>query len=1131
MVRERKVCAVTTSWTELLADALRTSVGNGPTPRSTTESVDRLFERYRVAFDPAFQETYRPSVAAADVVAIESLDSIGSLATRLAMSDSGETRLRVYAQGPPVTLSALLPLLERLGVEVTDERPSEIVRNGEPVVRIYDVGLRVEPPDALGALALASEFQRAFALLWRGEIEADGLNRLVVSSAMTVGQIEIVRALARYLRQIGVRYSPGYVEDAVVRHGAVTRRIVELFVTRFDPDHDGNRALESAGIDSEILEALDGVSSLDDDRILRALLGLVRAAVRTNAFVADRVVLAVKFDPTAIEGLPLPRPHHEIWVCSPRVEGVHLRGGPVARGGIRWSDRREDFRTEVLGLMKAQMVKNAVIVPVGAKGGFVIKRSVAPTELGGEVEACYREFIGALLDLTDNIVGGRVVGPPRVVRYDGDDPYLVVAADKGTATFSDTANALACARSFWLGDAFASGGSSGYDHKAMGITARGAWESVRRHFRSQSLDADTAVITVVGIGDMSGDVFGNGMCLGSGLRLVAAFDHRHVFLDPDPDIERSGTERHRLFDLAGSSWDDYDRSAISPGGGVWPRSAKSIPLSDAVRNRLAIAAAVVTPAELVSAILRAPVDLLWNGGIGTYVKASSESDADVGDRANDAVRVDASELRCKVVGEGGNLGFTQRGRVEFAVAGGLINTDAIDNSAGVDCSDHEVNIKIAIDRAREPLAPPDRLGLLESMTDDVAALVLDDNRDQNLTLAIARAESASYVDVHTRALHLLERHGVIDRVVEALPSAKDLADRQTAGVGLTVPELAVLMAYTKTADVNELLTSDLPDDAALEPELFGYFPPQIRHRFAAEIAEHPLRREIVATRVVNDLVNRMGISFDHRVTEETGAMVADIARAFLAARTIVDLAGHWLAIEDLASSVDAAVQLRLLASVRQLAERSVLWLMRNRRPPLDLTATVAAFRDGFAALAAGSAHRLCGDFADARQRNENELTSSGVPKELAVSASMWPFLHTSFDIVEIAVARGRDSLDVAAVYWLVVEGLGAEWLWDRIGRLPRGNRWQSQARASLRDDLYGELRDLTNDVVRSGDRQSTPATMVEEWLGANRRGVTRVAELFVEVRAGGLFDLTTLSVANRQLRNLAMSTALATRVS
>ncbi len=1131
---ERRLASVTRWWMDDLRDALVATQGE--------EAGLAAYARHVEAFPAAYREAFDASAAVNDLERIAALDQAGDgLVTSLyqrygeACGPAGEMRLKLYSR-QSILLSSVLPVLEQLGVQVLDERPYELRPVDGPNAWIYDFGLR-EPDGVQPGQRVRDEFLATFGAVWRGEIDNDGFNRLVLVGGLTTQRVTVLRAYAKYLRQIGLTFSQSYVEETLAAHPAIANQLVELFATRFDPRLDGNRALESDGIAAEITEALDGVASLDQDRILRAFVGLVQATVRTNFYRPETgggpaPVLVFKLDPAKVPDLPLPRPRFEIWVYAPHVEGVHLRGGPVARGGIRWSDRREDFRTEVLGLMKAQMVKNAVIVPTGAKGGFVVKRPSAgadPESLRAEVIRCYRDFIGGLLDVTDNIRAGEVVAPPGVVRHDGDDPYLVVAADKGTATFSDIANEIAKRYGFWLGDAFASGGSEGYDHKRMGITARGAWESVRRHFRNIGVDADTATVTVAGIGDMSGDVFGNGMLLSRHLKLVAAFDHRHVFLDPDPDPLVSWQERKRLFDLPRSSWADYDHAKISAGGGVWPRSAKSVPLSDEVRARLGTSAVTATPNELVSIILAAPVDLLWNGGIGTYVKASTETNPDVGDRANDSLRIDAAELRAKVVGEGGNLGLTQRARVEFALLGGFVNTDAIDNSAGVDTSDHEVNSKILLDAAvtSGDLTEHDRNDLLRAVTDDVAELVLEDNRAQNVALAIARVQAAGMLDVHTRYLRALEHDGRLSRQLEALPNGKQLAERQAAGVGLTTPELAVLLSYTKMDQVEEILASGLTEDPYVQPALAGYFPARFGERLGASyvgrLAEHRLRRQIVATVLVNEMVNRTGITFEFRMAEETGAAAADTMRAHLAARDIFDLAGQWDALADLDATVPADVQLELLTDLRKMVERSVLWLLRHRRPPLAIEATVAAFQPGVAAIVDTLPDLISTGFAATIVTATARAVDAGVPAALASRAASWPYLHTAFDIIEVAGARGRTPEDTARVYWGLFDRLDLGWLWERIGLLRRGDRWQSHARAGLRDDLLNEMRELADDALRAGDVFTPVDEVLDRWSAVNERATARVAAVLGEIRAGGVFDLTTLSVALRQLRNLVLA--------
>ncbi len=807
---------------------------------------------------------------------------------------------------------------------------------------IFDFGLHATGSARLGGVRRM--WEQAFLACWAGQAEADGFNGLVAEAGLDWRRISVLRAYARYLRQTGSAFSQAYIENAALANPKIASLLVQLFHARFDPDLVADRAVRADELRTQITRALDDVASLDQDRILRSFLDLIRATLRTNHFQPDRPALAIKLEPAHIRELPEPRPKYEIWVCSPRVEGVHLRFGKVARGGLRWSDRREDFRTEVLGLVKAQAVKNAVIVPVGAKGGFFAKQLPDPAldrdAWMAEGIGAYKVFVGSLLDLTDNLVGHEVVPPERVVRHDGDDPYLVVAADKGTATFSDIANGVAAEYGFWLGDAFASGGSAGYDHKAMGITARGAWESVRAHFRVVGPDIDLTTFTAVGVGDMSGDVFGNGMLLSPNLRLVAAFDHRHIFVDPDPDPERSFAERQRLFALPRSSWADYSATLISTGGGVYPRTAKSIPVSAEAAEVLGIAGGPTSmaPNDLLRAILKAPVDLLWNGGIGTYVKASTESHADVGDRANDAIRVNGSDLRARVVGEGGNLGLTQRGRIEAAHAGVALNTDAIDNSAGVDTSDHEVNIKILLDRvaAAGDLDPAERDPLLQSMTDEVAAMVLQDNIDQNVLLTFEAHHGQAMVSALGRLIRSLERTAGLDRGLEALPDDATLATMVLEGRGLTKPELAVLVAYTKLDLKDALLESSVPDEAFTAPWMYGYFPEVLARRCADHLDSHPLRRQIITTGLVNELVNRGGITYAMRAAEESGAAPAEIARAFTVTCGVFDLPDLWGRIDSHGGIVPTAALNALRSEVQRLLDRATRWLLQTRGGKLDV---------------------------------------------------------------------------------------------------------------------------------------------------------------------------------------------------
>ncbi len=1069
----------------------------------------------------SYRSGVTPSTAVGDLERlVELLDSDETTATAFVREiddEASEWRMRVYRQGEEIALSDLLPMLGHLGLIALDEHPYRFVIDGQELF-LYDIGVRV-PAHVVVDDRRHAQVRATFEGLLAGHVEADGFNRLVLLAGLTATQANVLRAYAKYLHQIGFTFSQGYIEESLARQPHLAELLVEFFEARFDPDiEDGERLARVSTAENEVLATLDDVTSLDDDRIGRMFLALIRATVRTSAYQGTQT-LAFKFDPRRVPDLPEPRPAHEIFVCSSRVEGVHLRGGPIARGGLRWSDRPEDYRTEVLGLVKAQMVKNAVIVPVGAKGGFVVKRPKAsPVENRDEVLECYRLFVRGLLDLTDNVVGGEIVHPERLRRYDGDDPYLVVAADKGTATFSDTANEVAAEYGFWLGDAFASGGSAGYDHKAMGITARGAWESARRHARVLGKDADRDELTVVGVGDMSGDVFGNGMLRSENLKLVAAFDHRHVFVDPDPDPALSYAERKRLFETPRSSWAEYDPKLISQGGGVFARTLKSIEISPEMKVALGIDDDRLTPAQLISAVLRAPVDMLWNGGVGTYVKASTETHSNVGDRANDGVRVDASELRCRMVIEGGNLGVTQLGRIEYALGGGLIYTDAIDNSAGVDCSDHEVNIKILLDGivADGELTVKQRNQLLAEMTEEVADLVLANNKAQTLALLIARTQSLPMANVHARYLDQLETEGWLDRSLEFLPTDKQIAERQSFGSGLRAPEFAVMIAYTKNANVSEILQTDLPAVAALQEDLVEYFPTPLRDRYRTEILGHRLRREIATTQLVNQMVNLSGISYDHRMTEDTGASVTDVCRAWLATREVLDFPAWWHEIDQL-EELALADQLELYLDCRRTAERCSLWFLRHRRPPVDIDAEIKRFRSPVQALAPDLFDCLRGPIREAAQRLADQRKRQGVPEALADRSATWRLLHTTFDVIELAERRVREPHEVARTYWELFAELELLWLWDGIGMLPRADRWQTQARGALRDDLLTVLATLAGAAVEAAEGS------VAGWMAANERSVQRAMAQLTAIRRTDSFDITNLSVALRQLRNLALT--------
>ncbi|HEX6683076.1 MAG TPA: NAD-glutamate dehydrogenase [Candidatus Limnocylindrales bacterium] len=1095
------------------------------------EQAKRLAVRYTDALPETYKDGHLPYEAVQDLAKLELLDEPGQLELHLfrKKTQNNGVRFKVFRFGEPMQLSAVLPVLHSLGVKVTDERPYE-VRRDDTTVYLYDFGL--EPPEDARELAeVRAHVENAFAAAWRGEAEVDGFNELVLRAGLTWRQAVVLRAYAKYLRQAGTVFSQDSMEATFTRYPQIASLLVALFETRFDPRlqlADAERQVQAKELVSAIARQLDNVDSLDQDRILRNYLTLMQATLRTSFYQRSsdgrpKSYVAFKLNPQMIPDLPAPRPKFEIFVYSPRFEGVHLRFGAVARGGLRWSDRRDDYRTEVLGLVKAQMVKNAVIVPVGSKGGFVLKQAPSTSDRDAyqaEGVACYQKFISALLDVTDNLDAGKVVPPRDVVRHDGDDPYLVVAADKGTAKFSDIANEISKSYGFWLGDAFASGGSAGYDHKAMGITARGAWESVKRHFRDMGVNIEEEDFTVVGVGDMSGDVFGNGVLLSEHIRLLAAFDHRHIFLDPQPDAKRSYVERKRMFGLPRSSWDDYDKSLISEGGGVFPRTAKSIPISPQVRAALGLADTVkaMSPAELMKAILLAPVDLLWNGGIGTYVKASRESHVDVGDKANDSIRVNGAHLRCKVVGEGGNLGLTQAGRVEFARAGGRIYTDFIDNSAGVDCSDHEVNIKILLDSHVE-----DRDHLLAQMTDEVAALVLEDNYQQATALGTARSQSLSLLPVHRRLITDMVKAGRLDRALEALPSDKELVARGEAGEGLCAPEFAVLLAYGKIALEEEIVHSDLPDEPWTMQTLVGYFPTPLRH-MTQLMAAHPLHREIVTTVLVNEVVNRGGITFVHRAVEETGATAADVLRAFVVVRDVFDLPSLWEAVEATDNLVPTEAQTAIYLKARRLLDRAVRWLLQNRRSPMDVSGEVAKLKPGVTELMPRLEELFLGSERQALVEDREGLVALGVPAELAMHGTHTLYSFGLLDVVEVSLKTGRDVNEVAGVYFVLSEKLGVDELLTKISLLPRNDRWQTLARMALRYDLYAALAALTAEVLAATPADGSATDRVQIWAQHNATAVGQTLRSIGEVE-GSRADLAALSVLLRQIRTLVRTAA------
>jgi glutamate dehydrogenase len=1083
-----------------------------------------LAEAWTARFPEHYKGYTGVGLAAQDVVGLDGLAAGESFVVSL--QDVGgadvlrETRVALYKRGAKIELSTVMPLLEDLGLRVVEEIATRLVGEDETWVQEF----RVHGADGgpLDLDACGDRVADAIAAVYRGEAESDSLNRLVIAAGLDRHQLAILRAYRKYRQRVGTRFTEGYQNEVLAANPQISAKLMRYFELRFGADGPAAPRDEAAerALRQEILADLDEVASLDHDRILRNQLAVIDATLRTNAYRPGRGALAFKVRSADVPAMPQPAPLVEAYVYAAEMEGVHLRGGPIARGGIRWSDRM-DYRTEVYGLMRAQLTKNAIIVPSGAKGGFIVKRAPAGLdELRAEVERQYVAYIRALLDVTDNLVDGEVVHPEGVRVLDGDDTYLVVAADKGTATFSNLANAVAREYAFWLDDAFASGGSSGYDHKKLGITARGAWESVKRHFRELDLDPARDELTVVGIGDMSGDVFGNGMLLSDKLKLIAAYDHRHVFIDPSPDPAASFAERRRLFELPSSSWDDYDRALISEGGGVWPRSAKSIPLSPQARAALGTDAEAPAPTDVIRAILRAPVDLLWNGGIGTVVKASTESDADAHDRSSDAIRVDASELRCRVVGEGGNLGFTRRARVEYAANGGHINADFIDNSAGVDCSDHEVNLKVLLRVAerRGELTREQRDRLLFEVTDDVVAHVLYDSFLQAQIIAQEVERSGSRMFSYEDLMALLEESGLLDRASEDLPTGEEISERRRTGRGMERPELAVLVAYAKRWVARELEASSFVEDPWLQRDLRGYFPAPVVEGHGHLLGEHPLCRQLLCMINANSVVNALGPTFVSQLVAERGADVAAVVRAYRIAREATGADAHWDAVERL-DGVERTLQAELMGGVDALVEATARWYLAWP-PEGSLEEAVAAGREGFATL-----ERVLGELGgDERRRRREEtaarLVAAGAPEAMARAHALRPELAHAPDVLRVARRTGRSVQDVARVFFAVGTELRLDWLEAEIARVRSSTRMQRWALQAVRDDALGARRELAERALREADGAG-PEAAVQRFLAEHERPARRVEGFLRALAREGDPDLAGLTLAVRQLRGLA----------
>ncbi|MFC5698646.1 NAD-glutamate dehydrogenase [Pseudomonas sp. GCM10022186] len=1128
---EKEVIQACRSWKDDYAALINESFGEG--------QGTRVLADFPKGFPAGYRERFAPHSAVVDMQHLYSLSDerplVMSFYQPLAQGEQ-QLHCKLYHADTPLALSDVLPILENLGLRVLGEFPYRLVRQDGRQYWIHDFAFTSALGQEVDIQQLNDTLQDAFVHIVDGHAENDAFNRLVLTAAMPWRDVALLRAYARYLKQIRLGFDLSYIASTLLNHANIAKELVRLFKTRFylarklagDDLEDKQQKLEQA-----ILGELDNVAVLNEDRILRRYLDLIKATLRTNFYQTDaagqsKSYFSFKLSPRLIPEIPRPVPKFEIFVYCPRVEGVHLRFGDVARGGLRWSDREEDFRTEVLGLVKAQQVKNAVIVPMGAKGGFIPRRlpvGGSRDEVQAEAIACYRLFISGLLDVTDNLKEGKVVPPANVVRHDPDDPYLVVAADKGTATFSDIANGIAQEYGFWLGDAFASGGSAGYDHKGMGITAKGGWVSVQRHFRERGIDVQKDHFTVIGIGDMAGDVFGNGMLLSDKLQLVAAFNHMHIFIDPNPDAASSFHERQRLFNLPRSSWADYDAKLISEGGGIFLRSAKSITISPQMQQRFEIEADKLTPTELLHALLKAPVDLLWNGGIGTYVKASSESHADVGDKANDALRVDGRELRAKVVGEGGNLGMTQLGRVEYCLNGGASNTDFIDNAGGVDCSDHEVNIKILLNEivGAGDMTGKQRNKLLAEMTDDVGNLVLGNNYKQTQALSLAQRRAREKIGEYKRLIAALEAAGKLDRGLEFLPSDEELNERIAGGQGLTRPELSVLISYSKIDLKESLLKSLVPDDDYLAQEMETAFPARLAETFGESMRRHRLKREIISTQIANDLVNHMGITFVQRLKESTGMSAANVAGAYVVVRDVFRLPHWWQQIEALDYKVPAELQLTLMDELMRLGRRATRWFLRSRREDQNAARDVNHFGPRVEALAGRLDELLEGPSREQWLARYQSYVETGAPEDLARVVAGTTHLYTLLPIIEASDVTGKDTTEVATAYFAVGGALDLSWYLQQITSLPVENNWQALAREAFRDDLDWQQRAITISVLQMNEGPADIEERVAYWLDQHRALVERWKAMLVELRATTTTDYAMYAVANRELMDLAQS--------
>lgn len=1126
---EKKLIEVGRSWTDDLQEYLVESVGE--------EDANRLFNQYKNAFPAVYTTNFNPRTAVFDIKHIQQLSNSNQLGLhfyRPLDESTNSFKLKIYQHDATIPLSDALPIIENLGMRAISERPYRLKFEGGKQTWINDFALQYTKEIDFNFDEIRELFQNAFTKVWFGDAENDGFNKLVLAAGLEWHQINILRTYAKYFKQIGLTFSEHYITAALNNNPLIVKKLVDLFELRFNPISVAQRDKKITKLVEEILADLDEVNNLDEDKIIRQYVQAISATLRTNYYQHDahgnpKNYLSIKLNSSLIIGVPKPAPMFEIFVYSPKFEGVHLRCGKVARGGIRWSDRREDFRTEILGLMKAQLVKNSVIVPSGAKGGFVVKQppvNGSREDIQAEGIRCYQSFIRGLLDITDNYLLGEVIKPKHVVCYDEDDPYLVVAADKGTATFSDIANAISLEYKFWLGDAFASGGSVGYDHKKMGITARGAWESVKRHFYSIGIDVQTMNFTVVGIGDMAGDVFGNGMLLSKHIQLIAAFNHQHIFIDPDPNPEVSYKERKRLFDLPRSSWEDYDSRLISEGGGVFNRNAKSIVVSKEMKQLFEIKQATIEPNELIRLILQAKFDLLWSGGIGTFIKAESQSNTEVGDRTNDLIRINAKQLRCRVIGEGGNLGCTQLGRVEYALNGGLIYTDFIDNSGGVSCSDKEVNIKVLLDQIvlSGDLTLKQRNELLSEMTNEVAQLVLRENYLQTRAISLMSTQAKRSIVLHGRYMTELESQGKLDRALEFLPDEKSLQERNLAGHGLSSPEIAVLLCYSKIFLKEDILASDVPEEPYLKELLVGYFPKPLQARFSKQMENHPLKREIIATRLSNIIINDMGFAFIYRMQDETGAPVSAIVRAYMIARKVLNLESILQQIESLDAKIDAKVRSDLMMIYIRLLRRTTRWFLRNKRTRLDMKKYIDLYGPGIQEMKDAMPGIFIGSSMKLYQDTLVHYANLGISKTFAHELTITRAIFSALDILDIAYQRQLKISDVAELYFGIGEFLDLAWIRTQVIVHPTTNHWELLSREALRDDLDWQQQQLTSGVIQYTCKKIDREQCIQAWAVKNAILIERWRQVLSNLRSLGTLNYTIFFVAIRELLDLTQTT-------